>query len=302
MIMKKLLLFVLTLNVAAILAVAPVYAESTSGLYTVIDETLPTEIQTFYGNTYSYTLSNNNVGEDSILTACNFNSMSSANTTNPALKVTTATLTVHSGATDVAYPLRSVTQLNDSVQQILFGIGDFVTTQAGDTISITLQAKPIAQVIAGNEVTFSFVCGFEWTDAGSIDHTDQAATPESYVMVVDGIPATLRNLYPTFGKYRYGRYVAPYAARSGDMAYLKNYDPKKVQLLSISLYDYSSHKNQCYSRTWKSSTSLYIKTCANLPTGRGYAYIFTFRDIATGKILKKYFVINTLGANRVFIG
>jgi sugar lactone lactonase YvrE len=113
------------------------------------------------------------------------------------------------------------------------------------------------------------------------------------------IPTTLKNVYFTFGKLRYGRYAAPSQMRSGDYIYLKNYDPKKVKLLAISLYDYNIKGNQCYSRTWKSSTHMYMKTCGLLPTKRKYAFIFTFQDIATRTIIKKYFVVNTISSSTI---
>jgi uncharacterized protein YjiK len=113
------------------------------------------------------------------------------------------------------------------------------------------------------------------------------------------IPTTLQNVYFTFGKLLYGRYAAPSQMRSGDNIYLKNYDPKKVKLLAISLYDYNTKGNQCYSRTWKSSTQMYMKTCGLLPAKRKYAFIFTFQDIATRTIIKKYFVVNTISSSTI---
>jgi sugar lactone lactonase YvrE len=113
------------------------------------------------------------------------------------------------------------------------------------------------------------------------------------------VPTTLKNVYFTFGKLRYGRYATPSQMRTGDMIYLKNYNPKQVKLLAISLYDYKIKGNQCYSRTWRSSTSMYMKTCGLLPTKRQYAFIFTFKDLATGVTIKKYFVVNTISSGTV---
>jgi hypothetical protein len=113
------------------------------------------------------------------------------------------------------------------------------------------------------------------------------------------IPTTLKNVYFTFWTIKYGNYVTPTKMRLGDNISLKNYDPKKIKLLAISLYDYTTKGNQCYSRTWKNSTQIYIKTCALLPKGRKYAYIFTFKDVSTGTIVKKYFTFNTIRAGVV---
>jgi hypothetical protein len=114
-----------------------------------------------------------------------------------------------------------------------------------------------------------------------------------------GVPTTLRNVYFTFGKLRYGRYASSYQMRSGDMIYLKNYNPKQVKLLAISLYDYSKKGNQCYTRTWRNSTAMYMRTCGLLPAKRKYAFIFTFQDVATRAVIKKYFVVNNISSSTI---
>jgi hypothetical protein len=116
---------------------------------------------------------------------------------------------------------------------------------------------------------------------------------------VPTVPTTLKNVYFTFGKLRYGRYAGPSQLRAGDYIYLKNYDPKKLKLLAISLYDYTKKGNQCYTRTWRNSTTMYMRTCSLLPTKRKYAFIFTFRDTATSVVVKKYFVVNTISSGTV---
>lgn len=116
-------------------------------------------------------------------------------------------------------------------------------------------------------------------------HEYRPATPE--------LPTTLKNVYFTFGYLKYNQTYTPSRLRSGDYIYLKNYDPKKLQLLAISLYDYTTKGNQGYTRTWKSWNSMYMRTNYLLPPNRQYAFIFTFRDVATGVSSKKYFVLHT---------
>jgi hypothetical protein len=113
------------------------------------------------------------------------------------------------------------------------------------------------------------------------------------------MPDTLKRVYFTFGKLRYGRYASSSQLRYGDYIYLKNYDPKKIKLLAISLYDYTLARNQGYTRTWRSSTHMYMRTNYYLPNKRKYAFIFTFQDIATSAVIKKYFVVNNISSTTI---
>jgi hypothetical protein len=163
------------------------------------------------------------------------------------------------------------------------------TPTATATASPTATVTATTTVIATPTVSYTATPSLTPTATASV-----APTP-----VPTALPLTLKNVYFTFGKLLYGRYASPSTLRRGDYIYLKNYDPRKIKLLSISLYDYIKDGNQCYSRTWRTSTSMYMKTCGLLPTKRKYTFIFKFQDIQTGVIVKKHFVVNTISAGTI---
>lgn len=106
-------------------------------------------------------------------------------------------------------------------------------------------------------------------------------------------PAALRNVYFTFSKFRYNKYASPSALRTGDMAWIKNYNTSKIKLIQVFLYDYAKKGNQGFTKSRVTTTSMYLRTNYNLATGKRYAYVMKFQDKATGIVATKYFVVYT---------
>ncbi len=105
------------------------------------------------------------------------------------------------------------------------------------------------------------------------------------------IPISLQNVYFTFGRYRYGKTTTASDLYRGDTLYVKNFDPKKLRILQLFLYDYVKKGNQGYTERIINSTTRFAKTNYLLPRNRQYAYVMKFQDIETGIIMTKYFVI-----------
>lgn len=133
-----------------------------------------------------------------------------------------------------------------------------------------------------------------------VEFTTTAAAP--------AVPVSLQNVYFTFAKFRYNKYVSPTALRAGDTAYIKNYNTAKLKLLQVFLYDYAKRGNQGFTKSRVTTSSMFLRTNYLLPTGKRYAYVMKFQDRATGIIATKYFVVYTakvwqgtsvLGASRV---
>lgn len=106
-------------------------------------------------------------------------------------------------------------------------------------------------------------------------------------------PAALRSVYFTFSKFRYNKYASPTALRSGDTAYIKNYNTSKIKLIQVFLYDYAKKGNQGFTKSRVTTTSMFLRTSYNLATGKRYAYVMKFQDKATGIVATKYFVVYT---------
>lgn len=106
-------------------------------------------------------------------------------------------------------------------------------------------------------------------------------------------PLSLQNVYVTFSRFKYNKYVSPSALRAGDTAYIKNFNTSKLKLLQIFLYDYEKRGNQGFTKSNVTSTSMFLRTSYLLPTGKRYAYVFKFQDRATGIVATKYFVVYT---------
>ncbi|MFZ6022258.1 MAG: hypothetical protein ACOYT9_02185 [Patescibacteria group bacterium] len=106
-------------------------------------------------------------------------------------------------------------------------------------------------------------------------------------------PAALRSVYFTFSKFRYNKYASPTVLRSGDTAYIKNYNTSKIKLIQVFLYDYAKKGNQGFTKSRVTTTSMFLRTSYNLATGKRYAYVMKFQDKATGIVATKYFVVYT---------
>ena len=121
----------------------------------------------------------------------------------------------------------------------------------------------------------------------------------SNTLTPDGAqPASLQNVYTTFGLLRYNKYVTLSRLRYGDIMYLKNYDSSKLKILQIFLYDYAKKGNQGFTKTNISSTAFRLKVTSTLPLNRRYAYVVKFQDRATGIVATKYFVFWTGSSTR----
>ena len=127
--------------------------------------------------------------------------------------------------------------------------------------------------------------------ASVVDFTTVTATPSP--TATPTIPAALNNVYVTFAKFKYNKYTSPASLKSGDTAYIKNFSSSKLKLLQVFLYDYAKKGNQGYAKSQVTTTSMFLKTTSQLPTGKRYAYVFKFQDKATGIIATKYFVFYT---------
>jgi hypothetical protein len=106
-------------------------------------------------------------------------------------------------------------------------------------------------------------------------------------------PLSLRRVYFTFGKLKYNQTYTNSVLRSGDTAFLKNYNSSQLKLLQVFLYDYSKKGNQGYVKSRVTSTSMYLRSSYLLAKGKRYAYVMKFQDKATGVIATKYFVLYT---------
>lgn len=119
------------------------------------------------------------------------------------------------------------------------------------------------------------------------------ATETACVDPANPVSSALQNVYVTFGRFKYNRYVSPASLRTGDTAYIKNFDRTKIRLIQVFLYDYEKRGNQGYAKSNVTPSSMYLKTTSLLPTGKRYAYVFKFQDNASGTIATKYFVVYT---------
>ncbi len=107
------------------------------------------------------------------------------------------------------------------------------------------------------------------------------------------LPASLQNVYTTFAKFKYGKYIAPAALKKGDTIYLKNFDPNKVKVIQIFLYDYAKKGNQGYVQSKVTKNSMFLRTTGTLPSNKQYAYVVKLQDKATKIITTKYFLFYT---------
>ncbi|MCC7304432.1 S8 family serine peptidase [bacterium] len=149
------------------------------------------------------------------------------------------------------------------------------------TYSLSSETSP------NDNINYDFVCDFDRTDTGIVENYRSKSVIRT--TKVD-LPTTLKNVYITFGKLRYNRLVSNGTLRAGDTMYLKNYDPKKLKLLQVFLYDFNKHGNQGFKTSRITTYSRFVRTSYNLVSGRQYAYVAKFQDRATGIIVTKYFV------------
>ena len=161
---------------------------------------------------------------------------------------------------------------------------------AGQSANFVYTYKLSSESVIGDSISYSFECTFG-RGIGSAAETYRSEAKIG-TTVVDS-PTSLKDLYITFGKFKYNKYVAPYMLRLGDTVYFKNFDPKKTKYLGMILYDYAKKGNQCYNKTIKTSSSVKAGSCIILPANKRYAFILSFQDIKTGIVEKKYFVVNT---------
>lgn len=171
----------------------------------------------------------------------------------------------------------SATVTNPTVSDIKVVSGMGVGVYTASLSSLAASTHYYARAYASNA---------QGTAYGSvIEFTTLAAAPTT--------PASLQNVYVTFAKFKYNKYVSPSALRTGDTVYIKNYNTSKLKLLQVFLYDYAKKGNQGFTKSKVTTSSMFLRTTSLLPTGKRYAYVFKFQDKATGIIATKYFVVYT---------
>ena len=170
-------------------------------------------------------------------------------------------------------------------------IGTMLVTISGLANTTHYYARAYATNSVGT--TFSDVMEFTTLTPTPIPTPTATATPTPTPSPTTTIPAALNNVYVTFAKFKYNKYTSPAALKSGDTAYIKNFSSSKLKLLQVFLYDYAKKGNQGYAKSQVTTTSMFLKTTSQLPTGKRYAYVFKFQDKATGIIATKYFVFYT---------
>lgn len=188
---------------------------------------------------------------------------------------------------------QGATQITSISENTLYSTVTFdspVAFAAGATVPLSATFTVHTSVQPNDIILFGVECAYDQT--GSPETESYRTSPTKTLFTAD-LPTTLTNVYFTFGRLRYGKTFTTSQLRSWDMVYLKNYDPKKIKVTQFFLYDYVKKGNQGFTKIWKSSTSLSVRTNYLLPTKRKYAYIMEFQDIATGIKVKKYFVFYT---------
>jgi subtilisin family serine protease len=238
------------------------------------------------GKTYTHSFSLNNTNDfDVNVTSCYIHAVNRSRVstqTQPAIVVQS-----------LQQDTNTYTNITNSQTTVGIMVDPEVSLPTVTSKQFTLTYKAnTAAVFKGETVELEAMCMFDVASTPEVEELYSLITPVQSAQA--SLSAVIAPVYFTFWTIRYGNYASPTKLRSGDNISLKNYNASKVQLLSISLYDYTTKKNQCYTRTWKSSTQIYMKTCANLPTGRKYAFIFKFKEKATGVVKTMYFVVNTI--------
>jgi hypothetical protein len=295
--MKKLSLFLFVMSLLFIVQQRPVLAVGNNYDYVVVT-TPPATIGKYQQTTVSFRVNVNNA-VPSVIQSCYVVSshlpLNEQSYSSLAVKSASAVLRSNTfGGIDINYTPSAIVESGAILgKEINFIEPVSIYVESGDYVTFTVKLLPENNVPVGATVSYAFQCFGIWTSGEELLY-DQTSSGLYEATVVNDMPASLKSVYFTFWKFKYGAYVSPAQMKVGDNISLKNFDPKKVRVLSISLYDYVINKNQCNARTWKNSTTLYMKACTNLPTGRKYTYIMKFQDIATGYVRTMYFVFNTV--------
>lgn len=196
-------------------------------------------------------------------------------------------------AFDVSIVSQGATQVTEINENTIYSDISFetpVTFANSATIPLSVTFTLHSAVQPNDTIIFGVECTYDQT--GTPEQEAYRTNPTKTLFTAE-LPTTLTNVYFTFGRLRYGKAFTTSQLRSWDMVYLKNYDPKKIKVTQFFLYDYVKKGNQGFTKIWKSSTSLSVRTNYLLPTKRRYAYIMEFQDITTGIKIKKYFVFYT---------
>lgn len=165
-----------------------------------------------------------------------------------------------------------------------------ITIVSGNTLNFSYNYTASSETVPNDVIAYSFTCTSDRVGTTAIEQ--YRSEPATLTTLVD-LPATLKNVYFTFGKLKYNQTVPTSQLYATDTVYLKNYNPSQVKLTQFFLYDYVKKGNQGFTKTYKTSTSFTVKTNYLLPKPRKYAYIAEFQDLATGIKIKKYFVFYT---------
>lgn len=214
------------------------------------------------------------------INSCTFTSKNTTRTqTVPAFTISL----VSQGATQIS-------SISENTQYSSISFDTPVTFAAGATVPLSATFTVHSDVQPNDVILFGAECTYDQT--GSPETESYRTSPTKTLFTAD-LPTTLTNVYFTFGRLRYGKTFTSSQLYSWDTVYLKNYDPKKLKVTQFFLYDYVKKGNQGFTKLWKSSTTLNVRTNYLLPTKRKYAYVMEFQDIATGIKVKKYFVFYT---------
>lgn len=224
----------------------------------------------------------NNTGNNIALSSCTIYSKNMSRLqTLPAL---TATGLVHN-ATVYSNPMQNV-------YYTTFTFPTPIQVTNGTNVNFNYAYLTGPESAVNDVITYGFECTFDNAATPQVEslRTDPA---KSSMTVILGIPDTLKNVYFTFGNLKYNQTVPSSQLFTGDMVYLKYYNPQKLKVTQFFLYDYVKRGNQGFTKTWKTSTTLFVRTNYLIPRGRKYAYVVEFQDTTTGAKAKKYFVFYT---------
>lgn len=227
-------------------------------------------------------------------------SVTIANNNAYPIAITSCTITSRNQTRSQTTPVFAVSEFKQGstvysgrVQNIIYTtypVSPAVTIPAGESRSFSYKYTISSGASPNDSIAYSFVCTSDNTATGTVE--SYRSEVKTQTVKVD-LPATLKNVYFVFGRMSYNKTYTTSHVRRWDIIYLKNYDPKKLRVRQMFLYDYTKKGNQGYTRYWRNSTSMSVRTNYLLPRYRKYAYVIEFEDIATGARAKKYFVFYT---------
>lgn len=172
-----------------------------------------------------------------------------------------------------------------------------ITTTPPVTTTIAVTTPPVTTTIAATTppitTTIAATSPAPTTPIVTATRTPSPTITYTPTPTPSFIPSSLQNVTFYFSKLRENQTYTSKQLYQGDTMRFRNFDPKKVRVVHVALFDYSLQYYRPIVITKRTSSSMHVRSQYLLPSKRSYAYIVRFEDIATKQTVTRSYILKT---------